>query len=97
MQRIAEPFDDWGIPAAECISSIHEKYPEIEIIASGGITNGVEAAKAISLGAKLAGFAARLLPAASANKTEAVVEELSIIMQQYKIAQFLSSGIEKTE
>ena len=97
IQRIAEPFDDWGIPTAECISTIHEKYPEIEIIASGGITNGVEAAKAIRLGAKLAGFAARLLPAASSKNTEAVKEELSIIIMQYKIAQFLTTGIEKKE
>ena len=96
IQKIAEPFDDWGIPTAECIAMIHRQYPDIELIASGGIQNGVEAAKAIRLGAKLAGFAARLLPAA-AKKTEAVTEELKIIMHQYKIAMFLSSGIQKTE
>ena len=75
---------------------VQRQNDHIELIASGGIQNGVEAAKAIRLGANLAGFAARLLPAAAKN-TEAVTEELKIIMHQYRIAMFLSSGIQKTE
>lgn len=94
IQKIAAPFDDWGTPTAECVDMIHRQYPEIKLIASGGIQNGVEAAKAIRLGAILVGFAARLLPDA-AKSTEAITEELKLIMHQYKIAMFLSSGIEK--
>ena len=96
-RELAEPFADWGIPTAECIRQIHETHPEIRLIASGGITNGVEAAKAILLGAELCGMAARLLPAAAKGTAETVCDELKCVMEQYKIAQFLSSGIERSE
>ena len=96
-RELAEPFADWGIPTAECIRQIHETHPEIRLIASGGIMNGVEAAKAILLGAELCGMAARLLPAAAKGTAETVCDELKCVMEQYKIAQFLSSGIERSE
>lgn len=93
--ELAEPFADWGIPTADCLESIHKEYPEIRLIASGGIMNGVDGAKAICLGAELFGMAARLLPAAAQDSPESLINELRIIIQQYKIARFLSSGIEK--
>ena len=91
--KIAAPFADWGIPTAECIRSIHQKYPEIKLIASGGITNGVEAAKAIFLGAQLCGMALHLLNAAAEGSAEKVAEEITCVIKQYKIAHFLSNGI----
>ncbi len=96
IRKLAEPFADWGIPTAECIRSIHEAHPEIPLIASGGIMNGVEAAKAVLLGADICGLAARLLSAAAEGTAESVCEELRCVMEQYKIARFLSSGIERT-
>lgn len=94
-QKIADVFADWGIPTAECVCSIHQLDPSIPIIASGGITNGVEAAKAVWLGADMVGMAARLLPDAFYETSEKLAEEIRIIMMQYKIARFLSTGIEK--
>ena len=94
-EALAAPFSDWGIPTAENIRSIRSRYPEIRMIASGGIMNGVDAAKAILLGAELAGMAGRLLPAAAGDDPEAVIGELKCVIKQYKIARFLSSGIEK--
>ena len=93
--ELAQPFADWGIPTAECISSIHEKYPDIPLIASGGIMNGVEAAKGVWLGAKVCGMAARLLPAAADGTAADVCDVLRCVISQYKIARFLSCGIEK--
>lgn len=94
-RKTAEAFSDWGIPTAECIEKIHSKYPQIRLIASGGISNGVEAAKAILLGAEICGMAARLLPAAAEDSAESVSLELKCLIEQYKIASFLSAGIEK--
>ena len=93
--ELAAPFTDWGIPTAECVSAIHQTDPEIRIIASGGIMNGVEAAKAILLGAEMVGMAARLLPAAAQGNVGMLCNEIAVIIKQYKIARFLSSGIEK--
>ena len=93
-RSLAEPFADWGIPTAECVKNIHELYPDITLIASGGITDGVEAAKAVFLGASMVGMAARLLPAAK-DGLDIVCDELAAIIKQYKIARFISSDIEK--
>ena len=92
---LAEPFSGWGIPTAECVRKIHERYPDIRLIASGGITDGVEAAKAVRLGAELCGMAARLLDPAAEGSAEDVCKVLRCVCGQYKIACFLSSGIEK--
>lgn len=95
VRKIAAPFADWGIPTAECLASIHEQYPEIRLIASGGILNGVDAAKAVMLGAGLCGMAGRLLQSAAEGDADTVAEEIRLIIAQYKIARFLSCGIEK--
>ena len=92
---LAEPFAGWGIPTAECLDAIHTALPAAKLIASGGLKDGVDAAKAIALGAELAGFAGRILPAAAEETPDALIQTLTTIIQQYKIARFLSSGIEK--
>ena len=92
---LAQPFDGWGIPTAECLSSIHAADPTIRLIASGGIMNGVDIAKAVFLGAELCGMAGRLLPAAAEEGPDPVCAEIRMIIQQYRIAGFLSLGVSK--
>ncbi|GGN93427.1 type 2 isopentenyl-diphosphate Delta-isomerase [Saccharibacillus kuerlensis] len=57
----AEAFAGWGTGTAECLAEIREHLPQIPLIGSGGLRNGVDAAKAIALGANLAGFGRALL------------------------------------
>ncbi|MCY7559551.1 type 2 isopentenyl-diphosphate Delta-isomerase [Paenibacillus macerans] len=52
----AEAFADWGIPTAECIREVRAAVPDAALIGSGGLNTGVDAAKALALGADLAGF-----------------------------------------
>jgi isopentenyl-diphosphate delta-isomerase len=59
-KNLAGTFWDWGIPTAECIESV-KKVKGIALIASGGIDNGVTAAKALALGADLCGAAHPML------------------------------------
>jgi len=82
----AEAFADWGIPTADCVAQIYARRPDAAIIASGGLATGVDAAKAIALGARLAGFGRSLLrPAVSSPEeldflAERLERELRIAM-----------------
>src|SRR5690606_23606635 len=69
----AAAFSDWGIPTARAIVEVRAACPKTVLIGSGGIQNGVEAAKAIRLGADMVGQAAGVLAAATIS-TEAVVD-----------------------
>lgn len=71
-QIAAEAFQDWGIPTAVSLQTIREELPFFPLIGSGGIQNGVEAAKAIALGADLIGFGRALLEAATKSVDEVV-------------------------
>ncbi|MBW4519043.1 MAG: type 2 isopentenyl-diphosphate Delta-isomerase [Scytolyngbya sp. HA4215-MV1] len=75
-RRLGKTFADWGLPTAECITSIHKIAPQVPLIASGGLRNGLEVAKAIALGADLAGLAFPFLQAANES-----VEALHLLTQ----------------
>jgi isopentenyl-diphosphate delta-isomerase len=71
-------FADWGLPTAECITTIRAVAPEIPLIASGGLRNGLDVAKAIALGADICGLAWPFLQAAaeSVDAVDALVQLL---------------------
>ncbi|MBR9876302.1 type 2 isopentenyl-diphosphate Delta-isomerase [Vibrio sp. J1-1] len=87
MKRAAELFRDWGIPTATCLEQIRAQYPALPLIASGGIHNGLEAAKAIHLGANLVGQAGAVLKAATIS-TQNVVEHFEQMALELRLACF---------
>ncbi|MDV2990898.1 MAG: Isopentenyl-diphosphate delta-isomerase [Chroococcidiopsis sp. SAG 2025] len=68
-RRLGLTFADWGIPTAECITNVRQVAPNIPLIASGGLRHGLEVAKAIALGADLAGLAMPFLRAAADSES----------------------------
>ncbi|MBW4631724.1 MAG: type 2 isopentenyl-diphosphate Delta-isomerase [Iphinoe sp. HA4291-MV1] len=74
-RRLGRTFADWGLPTAECITSIRAVAPDVPLIASGGLRHGLEVAKALSLGADIAGLAMPFLQAAAL--CEAAVYDLA--------------------
>lgn len=92
LRRIAAPFFDWGIPTAEAIAAMAPTLrPGVALIASGGVRHGLDVARAIRLGADLAGQAAGVLPAARQG-AEALAAHLSETIEQLRIAMFCTGS-----
>ncbi|WP_029417839.1 type 2 isopentenyl-diphosphate Delta-isomerase [Brevundimonas bacteroides] len=84
-------FADWGIPTARAIADVRAACPEATLIGSGGIRNGVDAAKAIRLGADIVGQAAGVLEAAT-RSSDAVVEHFDLAIRQLRTTCFCTGS-----
>jgi isopentenyl-diphosphate delta-isomerase len=88
-QKLGEVYRDWGIPTA--VSVVGAAPTGLPVIATGGVRTGLDAAKAIALGATMVGVARPLLAAAMAGEA-AVDEWLEQFMEELRVAVFLSGG-----
>ncbi len=77
-RRLGRTFADWGVPTADCITGIRQIAPDVPLIASGGLRHGVDVAKAIALGADIAGLAMPFLQAATSS--EATLYDLAKVL-----------------
>jgi len=87
LKRMADDFSAWGIPTADSLLMARRGAPHVTLIASGGIRTGMDVAKALALGADLCGIAHPLLRPATIS-AEAVVEHLSLIIRELRVAMF---------
>ncbi|TET51784.1 MAG: type 2 isopentenyl-diphosphate Delta-isomerase [Anaerolineales bacterium] len=86
-REAAAVFADWGIATAESLVMAKAGAPRLPVVASGGIRNGLEVAKAIALGARACGIAGPLLRAAS-ESDEAVADLIAGLVVQLRVALF---------
>jgi isopentenyl-diphosphate Delta-isomerase len=84
--ELGELFADWGVPTATSIREL-AAIEGLTVIGSGGLRTGVDAAKAIALGAHLVGMAYPFLQAAT-ESADAVVARIDRIVQELRIAMF---------
>ncbi len=94
--RLAEKFWDWGIPTALCLQQLRS-IPGLYLIGSGGVRDGVDVAKALVLGAEMAGAAAPFLRALfhkDGLSLEALIEQWR---QEFRLAMFLTGCAEVNE
>ena len=85
-RELGELFSSWGLPTAACVASVRAAVPGAQIIASGGIRSGLDAARAIALGADLAGFALPLVRAHQQGGVEAARGALRSFIAALKAA-----------
>ncbi len=80
-ENLGHMFRDWGIPTPLSVIEVAEacRDTDMTIIATGGIRNGIDVARAIALGADAAGIASALLDDGE-KKMEVIIRALKTVM-----------------
>jgi isopentenyl-diphosphate delta-isomerase len=86
--RLGKTFWDWGIPTPTAVADVRAACPSLPLVATGGLRTGLDAARAIALGANMAGFAGHLFRAAATGPRGAT-EEAGLLLEELKTALFL--------
>ena len=90
-QELGKTFANWGIPTAECVTQINQQFPELPLIASGGIRNGLEVSKLLALGADLVGLAYPFLKTAI-ESTEDITKLVQLLEAEIKTVLFCTGN-----
>ncbi|MDO8484141.1 MAG: type 2 isopentenyl-diphosphate Delta-isomerase [Candidatus Limnocylindrales bacterium] len=88
--ELAERFADWGIPTAASVGLAARAG--LPIVATGGIRSGLDAGRAIALGATAVGVARPLLQAVLDGGDEAVDRWLARFREELLATQFLTGS-----
>lgn len=91
LKALGLAFRDWGIPTCQAVRAVRAACPNTAIVASGGLRDGIDCAKAIRIGADMAGMAAGVL-AAALGGPDALIQKLSGTVQQLRIACFCTGS-----
>jgi isopentenyl-diphosphate delta-isomerase len=87
-ERLGSAFWNWGIPTPVSLILADVGLP---LIATGGIRNGSDIAKAVVLGASASGVAGAILKAAR-ESPQAVKDEIRLILEELRASMFLTSS-----
>lgn len=92
-RQVAAAFAGWGIPTAESLLMARRGAPDLPLLASGGIRDGIQAAKAIALGADACGIAGAFLHAAN-ESVAAVADLITVFVTQLRVAMFAAGAVD---
>jgi isopentenyl-diphosphate Delta-isomerase len=88
--QLGRDFWDWGIPTAATVGWVAALGLRAEIVASGGVRSGLDAARALALGARVVGVAQPALRAVREGGREGAVAFLRTLIDGIRMACLLS-------
>lgn len=89
-RSLGEAFREWGVPTAASVMLAQKTRPKFKtIIATGGVATGMDAAKAIALGAEAAGMARPVLQALMNGGREGAARFLDQVEAELRAAMLL--------
>ena len=88
--QLGQSFAAWGIPTAAATAMARRAAPGATLISSGGIDNGLTAARALALGADVAGMARPVLQAWKRGGAVATYAFLSEVLAGLRMAMALT-------
>ena len=86
--RLGKTFWDWGVPTPEALRQARVACPRLPLIATGGLRSGLDALRALWLGADVAGYAGHLFRAAATGPAGAT-QEVAFLLEELKTGMFL--------
>jgi len=93
LKKLGEAFGDWGVPTAFSIIAARKIFGDnAGIVGSGGISTGLDAAKAIVAGADIAGFARPALMAFLDSGADGVSALIESFIDELKTAMLLTGS-----
>jgi isopentenyl-diphosphate delta-isomerase len=93
IRELGKAFAEWGVPTAFGIKAAREIFPDrARVVASGGILNGLDAARSIALGADVVGFARRILLSCLDGGFECAVSFVDGLKAELKTAMLLTGS-----
>lgn len=75
---------EWGVPTAQALREVRQVLPRTPLVASGGIRSGMDAAKALAMGADMVALARPLL-APAIESAGAVIDFLHGFIEELRI------------
>jgi isopentenyl-diphosphate delta-isomerase len=89
-KRLGELFWDWGIPTAASVAQL-SGLP-LDIIATGGVKDGLDVARALALGATAGGIARRFLMAYNDGGRDGARDAVAEVIEELRVACLLTGS-----